>query len=82
VTVGVSGQLVSFGQPIAPGQTLEIRTDPTDQRAFLDGAEVTHLLSTFDFAPIPAGQAVPLNLAMTGEGEVTASFYPRYLRAW
>lgn len=82
VQVGVSGQLVSFGQPLLAGQTLEIQTDPTDQRAFLDGEEVTHLLSTFDFAPIPAGESVPLQLAMTGDGEVTASFYPRYLRAW
>lgn len=82
VTVGISGQLVTFPQPLLPGQTLEIRTDPADQRAFLDGVEVTSLLSTFDFAPIPAGQSVPLELEMTGDGTVSASFYPRYLRAW
>lgn len=82
VTVGVAGQSVSFTQPIAPGQTLEIRTDPADQRAFLDEVEVTGLLSTYDFAAIPAGAAVPLQLAMTGEGTVTASFFPRHLRAW
>lgn len=82
VSVGLGGQLVGFSGTVPAGKSLVIRSDPADQRALLDGSDVTHLLTTFDFAPIPPGEDVDLTLAMVGSGTVTAAFVPRHLRAW
>lgn len=83
VTVGVNGRTVSVPFAIPSGAVITIDTRPTAQTA-LDGAgvEFTAQLGSFDFAPVPAGQAVPLSLAMVGNGYVEASLTPLHLRAW
>ncbi|WP_345600552.1 hypothetical protein, partial [Thermocatellispora tengchongensis] len=56
-----------------------------DQGSYLITGEtdVTHEIEADSvFAPIPAGQARPLNLAVAGMGTVTAEIVPKYRRAW
>lgn len=84
VTVGVGDATITYAAPIAPGDTITIDTRP-DQRTVVDqnGVDRTaNLASSVAFAPIPAGSAVQLSLAMTGSGTVSATIEPRYYRAW
>ena len=82
VTVGVDGETVQWNTTMAADDILVIETDPTVQSAWLNGVDVTGQLGTADFAPIPAGDEVPLSLTMAGTGSVEASITPRYYRAW
>lgn len=82
LSVGVGDRQVSYNVPVLAGQVFRIDTDPRDQTAFVDGDDVTGALGSYGFAPIPAGQSVPLNLSMAGVSNVTARFSPRYYRAW
>lgn len=82
VQLGVGDRFISFPGEIPVGSALTINSDPMDQLAYLDGADVTADLGSYDFAPIPAGGQNSLQLAMDGLGSVRASLLPRYYRAW
>lgn len=82
VTVGVGGRTVTAPFTIGEGSTLVIDTDPAKRSALLDGENVYGSLSSWDFAPIPAGVSLPLSLAMAGAGAVQATITPRFFRAW
>lgn len=83
VTVGVGGRLVTAPFPIPDGTSLTVdpRPGPTGKSAYdSTGARRTAELSDRDFAPIAHGASVPLSLAMTGDGMVTATLTPLYRR--
>jgi hypothetical protein len=82
VTVGVDGRTVQWNVALTADDILVIDTDPTIQSAWLNGVDVTSQLGTADFAPIPAGDELPLSLTMAGTGSVEAAITPRYFRAW
>ena len=83
VTVGVNGRTVLVPFPVADGGLLTIDTRPSAQTAIDgNGGEWTSQLGSFNFAPVPAGKAVSLSLAMSGSGLVQASLTPLFLRAW
>lgn len=82
VTVGVDGATVQWNVALTADDTLVIDTDPTVQCAWLNGVDVTSQLGTANFAPIPAGEELPLSLTMAGTGSVEAAITPRYYRAW
>lgn len=81
IAVAVDGHTVGYG-PLVEGQVLIIDTDPRVQRALLDGTDVTGNLTSFDFAPVRAGETAQLDITMTGGGTLQAAFSPRYDRAW
>lgn len=81
VEVSVAGHSIGYGS-IAQGDTLVVDSDPRVQRAFLNGADVTGSLTSYDFASIRPGETVPLDIVMTGGGTLQASFRPRFDRAW
>jgi hypothetical protein len=82
VTVGVGDQTVVAPITASEGQVLIIDTDPEVQAAFLDGVDVTDQLSRAEFGTIEPGMSVPLTLAMAGAGFITATYTPKYYRAW
>lgn len=81
VEVSVAGHSIGYGS-VAQGDTLVIDSDPRVQQAFLNGADVTGSLTSYDFASIRPGETVPLDIVMTGGGTLQASFRPRFDRAW
>src|SRR5699024_5601860 len=81
VQVSSEGHSIGYGSLIE-GDVLVIDTDPRVQRATLNGADVTGDLSSYDFAPIPPGETVKLDITMVGGGTLRASFRPRFDRAW
>ena len=85
VTVGVGATRITYGAPI-PTSGLDIFTDPA-RMAAVDGLGVdrTDALSPAEFAPLDAGQDVPVVAELTAPGagaKVVASLVPNYLRAW
>lgn len=82
IRLGVDGRFVTYPGTLATGATLTINTDPQDQLAYLNGAEVTDLLGSYQFAPVRAGDSTRLSLSLEGAGTVKASLLPRYYRAW
>lgn len=80
--VGVGNRLVSYSGTVPEGKTMKINSNPTNQTAYLDGVDVTDKLLSYQFAPIPPGEDRPINVKITGNGSVTATITPRYLRAW
>lgn len=82
VTVGVGGRTVTFPIAVADGQTLVIDSAPEKRSAKLNGANVYKQLSSWDFAPVPAGQDRALSLSMVGAGSVSVDITPRFFRAW
>lgn len=82
VTVGVDGATVQWNTTLTADDILVIDTDPTVQCAWLNGVDVTDQLGTADFAPIPAGDELPLSLTMAGTGSVEAAITPRFYKAW
>ena len=87
-TVGVNGRNVVVPFAVAAGEVLEIDTNPSVQTAMLGPVggplttDKTMNLGTIDFAPLPAGETSNLSLTVTGSGKISASFKPRYYRAW
>lgn len=81
--LGVNGRdlLVPFAIP--DGQTLVIDTRP-DKQVAIDstGADRTEDLGSWNFTAIDPGDAVPLELEMTGNGTVTCSLEPLYFGAF
>ncbi|WP_212745886.1 hypothetical protein [Sinomonas susongensis] len=82
VTVGVGDATVVAPIQAAAGQVLVIDTDPEVQAAFLDWVDVTDRLTRAEFGTIQPGAAVPLTLAIAGTGFITATYTPKYFRAW
>lgn len=82
VRVGLNGLQVEVPFEILAGQTVTIDTRPHMQLAERDGEDVTHLLGAVEFASVPPGADVTLDLQLVGTGAVTVEFVPRYLRAW
>lgn len=85
-TLNVAGQVVQSGAllTLAAGQSLTISTDPgVGQTAIReDGSNVTRYLSSYGFAPIPAGGSTAVTVATVGTGSASLSLVPRYFRAW
>jgi hypothetical protein len=82
VNVGVGTRLVNMPIDLTSGQWVRIETDPTSQTAVNHaGTDVTGLLGTADFAPVPPGAPSPLSVEMTGTGTVIASIIPNYYTA-
>ncbi|MEZ2373126.1 hypothetical protein [Arthrobacter sp. RCC_34] len=90
-SVGVGDTAVPVPFTIPEGKAILLDTDPTEQIALYgdwDGETLrnpvdrTIDLGSASFAPIPAGQSVPLNISMTGAGSIRAEIRPRYRRAW
>jgi len=81
VVIEHSGGKVEFGA-VAEGEVLEIRTNPEQPLALLDGADVTGSLVEYDPRPIPPGETTPLAVTLSGSGKIRAFFTPRYYRAW
>ena len=82
VSVGVGGRQVTYTGGAVDGQVFRMDSDPRDQTAFIDDADVTGDLGSYGFAPIPSGNSRPLNLQMVGQGTVHATIRPRFYRAW
>lgn len=83
VSVGVGDKVVEYNAVISPGNTITIDTRP-DRLTVVDQDGIDRLsgLGEASFAPIPAGEAVSLSLAMTGTGSVSAALQPLYFRAF
>lgn len=80
VTVGVAGHLVTYTGTLTAGQTLLINSREMSARV---GATImTQNLVARDFWPIAEGAEVPVSIAMTGTGTITASLTPAFFRAW
>lgn len=82
VTVGLNGRIIPIPFVIPSGQTLVIDTNPAALTAYMGGVDKTGLLGSADFASIPAGADVPLQITMNGTGQVFLSLVPRYYRAY
>lgn len=88
-TVGVNGKTITIPISITAGQYVRIDTNPTAQTAlhFATNGNVisdkTGLLTGVNFAPLPPGKSkLTMTQASTGGGRITATFTPRYYRAW
>lgn len=87
-TVGVDGRTISVPFTIIAGEVLEIDTSPTGQIAMQGPVagpltvDKTPNLGAVDFAPIPGRGTSTMSLSLTGTGYITATFTPRYYRAW
>lgn len=79
-SLGVDGHYVAGTINISTG-SLIIETDPLRQIATLNGVRVTRQLSALDWAPIPKGATLPIEITVTGTGIVKARLTPRYARA-
>ena len=81
-TVGLDGHAITFPMTLQAGQSVTINTDPSDQVAYDQaGNDRSAELTSVDFAEIPPGEAVPLNISMSGTGGVDVSIVPRYYLA-
>lgn len=78
--VGLNDRIVTVTDGLA-GDKFVIDTDPTKLTATKNGVDIMSSLGSFDFEPVPPGDAVQLSLAMNGTGLIWAHFTPRYLRA-
>jgi len=96
-TIGIPGQVIQVPFNIPAGKALEVDTDPSrqtviygdwSQNVFTGFGEISSQVSRFsdmgavEFAPIPAGEAVPLSIVINGSGVVLMELTPRHFRAW
>jgi hypothetical protein len=83
-SLDIDGNIVGGPIEVDEGDTLTIETSPLNQIAYLeDGTKVTRLLTSADFAPLPAtGAPVNVGIDVVGTGTITASFAPVYWRAF
>lgn len=71
------------GYTVPEGRTLTIDTNPQNSAALLDdGTNITRRLGSTQFAPIPDGSAVPVEVIVFGDTVATLSLTPRYMRGW
>lgn len=90
-SVGVGTSQIQVPFTISDGKAVVIDTDPTVQTAlygdWVDGALVSPVDRTPDlgdanFSMIPAGADRPLNISLTGGGQIQVSLTPRFRKAW
>lgn len=68
-TVGVDGRTVEIPIALLAGESVTLDMDPRQQVALREnGTDVTGDLGSFDFAPIPDGATVPLDIELVGTG--------------
>lgn len=71
------------GWTLPEGRTLTIDTDPRRSIARLDtGENVTRKLTSTQFAAVPDGSTVPIEVIVYGDTLLTLTLTPRFLRAW
>lgn len=81
-TVGVGAAVVTLPFVRTFGQSVTINTNPSIQTATDEtGADITALLGTVDFAPVPPADPAQLNVTMVGSGSVDVSISPQYYMA-
>lgn len=81
--VGVGTRLIRIPFGLQVGEELVIDTRPDHQSAYTSaGVRRTGDLSEADFAPIPSGEDVNLNIAIVGNGSISVELTPLYYRAW
>lgn len=80
VTIGLDGRVVGWPTALLSGEWVKIDMRP-DQQFAVDqaGNDVTDQLTSFDFAPIPPGVDVPLEITVVGVGgSVTMEITPLF----
>lgn len=80
VTLGLGGVTATVPFELSAGQVLRIDTDPRNISARLDGVDVTAQLGLMEFAAVPPGGVVPLMVAASGAGGISAELTPLYFR--
>ena len=87
--VGINGKTITIPFAVPDGQVLRIDTNPTAQIALMgpEGGNLTNdktsALTNIVFAPLPPSAAMSnLSLSVEGSGSISATFTPRYYRAW
>ena len=82
----IDGKAVEGTYTLLAGQSIRIETSPARQVAFkvVNGAEtnITRELSSVEFAPIPDGASVGLDIQIVGDGGIALHGVPKYYRAW
>jgi hypothetical protein len=83
VSVVVGGSELGSATALTAGDVMVIDTDPRRQSVTINGTRVRGILSPHQFAPIPSGgEAVPLEVGITGTGSVAIEIVPKWERAW
>lgn len=84
--VSIAGRVIEGfvdGFTIPEGRTMTLDTDPRRSSARLDdGTNVTKYLSSTQFAAVPDGSSVPVEVIVYGDTMANLVLTPRYLRAW
>lgn len=78
-SLGVDGRLVKV--PFAGTATDTLVVDTQAASAYLNGVECSERLASWEWAPVPPGKSVPLDVTLEGDGNVSASLTPLYYRA-
>lgn len=82
----LNGHVVGGTITVLAGETLVIDTAPNMQVAYLYSGttktNVTRRLSNFDFARLPDGDSVKLDIQLDGDGSITLEADPKYYKAW
>jgi len=82
-TLSHGGHVIDVPFVINQGQTVVIDTNPESLTAFRNGVEITELMTgRFDAAPIPRKATTALQVEYGGDGSITASITPSYMRAY
>lgn len=85
-SVNIGGRVISGfvdGFTLAAGRTLTIDTSPRRSTARLDdGTNVTRYLTSTKFSAVPDGSSIPMDVIVFGDGAMSMTLVPRYLRAW
>lgn len=82
--IGVAGETLTLGAPVAAGQSVAIDTRP-DRLTMIRNDGVSLYMtanSRASFPPLPAGTDVPVIIRFSGDGSVQSTFAPSYLRAF
>jgi len=79
-SVGIDGMVANLGTTLS-NETVIIDTDPRNLTATRNGVDIMASLGAFEFAPVPPGEDITLDLAMDGTGSIQAFFTPLYLRS-
>lgn len=84
-SVGVDGEIVEIPIALLTGESIVLDLNPYEQSAIKSTAagvetDVTSQLGSFDFSPIPAGEAVQLDITLvgTGGGSIELELVPLY----
>ncbi|TFD47567.1 hypothetical protein E3T46_17375 [Cryobacterium sp. Hh11] len=86
-SINVGGSVISATLALAAGEWLTIDTNPTAQIARKWVAGVGTIVpffqfSSIQFAQIPRGGSVPVDIVLNGAGSVQVAFSPQYRRAF